>query len=155
MASFSCPNCGAPVFPPPGSCSAVCPHCRVPAVAVLKPVPAAQARQSTGWVLWVFLAVGVLVVLTVGLRSLVGGGAKVVMASGPARPVSALAGPIRARPVIRSSGRRVLIGLSLTDSKGGRVRGVYLAGGRRPAAPRVSIFNTAGTEVYRCKLAYG
>ncbi len=101
------------------------------------------------------MGIGALIAVAVGLRSLAGGEPRVAMASGGAKSLSSLAGPIRARPVIRSGGRRILIGLALTDSNGGRIRGIHLAGGRRPPAPRVSILNTAGTVVYTCKLAYG
>jgi len=123
---------------------------------ILRPAAPPQAAHSSGAWLWVIMGIGAVIAVGMGLRFLAGGGEpRAVMASGGARPLSKLAGPIRARPVIRSGGRRILIGLSLADSNGKRVRGIHLAGGRRPPAPRVSILNTAGTVVYTCKLAYG
>lgn len=156
MAEFSCPRCGVPVFPPPGASMAACPHCGTPAAMVLRPTAPRPAAHAQGKLLWVVLGIVVLVAMAVGLRSLVGSGEpKAVMASGGARPLSRLAVPIRARPVIRSGGRRILIGLSMADDEGNCVKGIELAGGRRPPKPEVSIVNAAGTVVYRCKLAYG
>ncbi len=123
---------------------------------VLRPALPRSAAQSQSWLLWVIMGIGAVIATAVGLRYLVGGGEpRAVMASGGTKSLKSLAGPILARPVIRSGGRRILIGLSLTDSNGNRIRGIRLAGGRRPPAPRVSILNTAGTVVYTCKLAYG
>jgi predicted RNA-binding Zn-ribbon protein involved in translation (DUF1610 family) len=156
MAEFSCPGCGAPVFPPPGASSALCPHCGTPAAMVLRPAAPRQPAQSHGTLLWVVMGIGALIAVALGLRFLTGGGEpRAVMASGGSRSLSSLAGPVRARPVIRSGGRRILIGLSLADCNGKRIRSIHLAGGRRPPAPRVAILNAAGTVVYTCKLAYG
>lgn len=156
MAEFSCPSCGVRVFPPPGASTAACPHCGTPATMVLRPKAMRPAAQAQGKLLWVVLGIVALVAIGMGLRSLVGSGEpRVMMASGEARPLSRLVGPIRARPVIRSGGSRILIGLSMADGDGNPVKGIELAGGRRPPKPEVDIVNAAGTVVYRCKLDYG
>jgi hypothetical protein len=141
----ACRYCGAPVLP-------VLPPSRPQAYGAS---PSSWLRQY-GWILGLFLAVGVIGYAVVKLGvPFAGGEPKVLLRTGGWVPVGKAATPIRVQPIIRQQGRRVVVTVHMTDANGGTVRAIRGRGGRRPDAPRVAIYDAEGSLIYRCRLSYG
>jgi len=55
----------------------------------------------------------------------------------------------------RESKGKVRFSVSQSDASGSRIRTLYGATGKRPAAPQIEVVNKAGKVIYNAKLAYG
>jgi hypothetical protein len=113
-------------------------------------------RHGVGSVVWVVIAVGVVALVIVGLQSMGGSSEpEVLMSSRQWVPLSRLAAPVRAEPIIAQRGRRIQFSLRMSDAVGNTVRAVRLAGGGKPAAPKILIIDADDKVVHRGKMEHG
>lgn len=100
-----------------------------------------QAKKH--WVLAVLIAAAA---LTYGLSC------RTVTSSSKKRKY---AEPISASVQARSYPSRIAFILQLQDANGKKVSGIVLPGGKRPPAPKVTIADADGNEVYKFSMRYG
>ena len=95
---------------------------------------------------WVFAALIAAAALTYGLSCRTG-------TSSPEK--KKYAEPISASVQARSYPSQIAFTLQLQDADGKKLSGIILPGGKRPAAPKVSIVDADGNEVYKFSMQYG
>ena len=135
MTGFRCTQCGATALPSQAA--------------------SARRRGKTSW-LGIVLALAAGGALLLGWRHFTGPPeAGAVVAGAGKVPLSKLAVPVRAQAAVSQHGRQVYLALRMTDAQGKPIRSVYLARGRKPREPEVSIVDDQGAVVYRCRLSYG
>ena len=161
MTDYRCGKCGLQALVPPNKAAhgVSCRYCGGSVVPVLSPTagpPRAAPARSYAWLLWVALGVAGVVALGMGVPYLLGPReAQALTASRRWVPVSEVATPIQARLLARQRGRRVSFSMQLTDANGQLIRGVRLAGARRPDVPEVSVVDEDGTVVHTGRMKYG
>ncbi len=164
MNQHRCSRCGLAAMPAPNAVGPqTCRYCGSPVLPVLAPTrPRAYGAGSSSWLRQYGWILGLVLVLAVAGYAVVklgvpfaGGEPQVLLRTGGWVPVEKAATPIRVQPVLRQQGRRVLVTVHMTDANGGAVRAIRGRGGRRPDAPRVSIYDAEGSLIYRCRLSYG
>ena len=67
----------------------------------------------------------------------------------------AVGSPVAAGFTIRVQGRTVTFAPDLKDATGAKIHRLVLAGGKRPKAPGLEIFDADGKRVYKASLTYG
>jgi len=104
---------------------------------------------------WVVLALAAIAIGygVFGMGS--GGGARVQFGDRSTARGEDIATPLVGSVGVHKRRGRVTLYLALQDADGKRIRAVRLPNGRRPAAPRVEIFDADGQRVYACTLRYG
>ena len=164
MTDYRCSNCGIKAMLPPNLPHGPqeCRYCGGAVLPVLAPTmqpfyAAPSARRGNWWLLWVFLGAGALVAAVFGSRLLVGSSEPKVMMTRSRQwvPLSKLAAPMRVQVIAAQRGRQVYLSMRMADVHGDGISAVRLSGGRRPDPPEVSILDSDGSGVYRCKLSYG
>jgi len=163
MTDYRCSHCGIKVMLPPGVIDGpgTCRYCGGAVLPVLAPraqqfYAARPVAHGYGWLLWVFLGAAAIAAAVVGFRLLrAPTEPKVLMGSRRWVPLGKLAAPISTQVVAAQRGRQVYLSMRLADAQGKAIREVRLSNGRRPDPPEVSILDSDGGVVYRCKLRYG
>ena len=154
---FRCTNCGNEVLPPPGQPvgQLTCRTCGGTVRAVLQPtVRRAPSGVRMGTVLWVLIGAGVVVAVAIGLKSAFVPQEAQALVGRTWQSAESFAAPIYAQPVVSRRGSQVVLMMSMTDANGNPVKEVRV-GGSRPSAPRITIVDANGEEVYHARLKYG
>ncbi len=93
--------------------------------------------------------------ISVGWRLRDGQKAKIVAVPAGKTTDVAVGSTLQAEVEVKQYSGTVRLNLKLTDANSGAVESLSLPGGRRPKAPKVTVYDAEGNEVYKCTLEYG